>query len=88
MAARPSLRCVARRWLRHSSIAVTQRYAHMTTDALHGVLRPQKIEVRLRVIEVSRIRKAEPPSGIEPPTYGLRNRCSTPELRWRKSAVS
>ena len=23
----------------------------------------------------------EPAKGIEPPTYGLRNRCSTPELR-------
>ena len=23
----------------------------------------------------------EPASGIEPPTYGLRNRCSTTELR-------
>ena len=25
----------------------------------------------------------EPSPGIEPGTYGLRNRCSTPELRWR-----
>jgi hypothetical protein len=24
----------------------------------------------------------EPMSGIEPPTYGLRNRCSTTELHW------
>jgi hypothetical protein len=26
--------------------------------------------------------KLEPMSGIEPPTYGLRNRCSTTELHW------
>src|SRR5665213_658408 len=26
--------------------------------------------------------KVEPMSGIEPPTYGLRNRCSTTELHW------
>jgi hypothetical protein len=26
----------------------------------------------------------EPMSGIEPPTYGLRNRCSTTELHWLK----
>ena len=26
---------------------------------------------------------SEPPWGIEPQTYGLRNRCSTPELGWR-----
>ena len=24
----------------------------------------------------------EPAKGFEPPTCGLRNRCSTPELRW------
>ena len=31
----------------------------------------------------------EPASGIEPPTYGLRNRCSTTELRrhWREKVV-
>ena len=31
----------------------------------------------------------EPASGIEPPTYGLRNRCSTTELRrhWRENVV-
>ena len=29
-------------------------------------------------------RKLEPMSGIEPPTYGLRNRCSTTELHWLK----
>ena len=29
-------------------------------------------------------RKMEPASGIEPPTYGLRNRCSTTELRRHK----
>jgi hypothetical protein len=27
----------------------------------------------------------EPASGIEPPTYGLRNRCSTTELRRLKT---
>jgi hypothetical protein len=30
----------------------------------------------------------EPASGIEPPTYGLRNRCSTTELRWQKRFLS
>src|SRR6185295_1395781 len=29
-------------------------------------------------------RSSEPSPGIEPGTYGLRNRCSTAELRWRK----
>lgn len=31
----------------------------------------------------------EPASGIEPPTYGLRNRCSTTELRrlWRENVA-
>jgi hypothetical protein len=28
--------------------------------------------------------EVEPMSGIEPPTYGLRNRCSTTELHWLK----
>src|SRR6266566_5973791 len=30
---------------------------------------------------VQDIDNMEPAKGIEPPTYGLRNRCSTPELR-------
>ena len=25
----------------------------------------------------------KPARGVEPPTYGLRNHCSTTELRWR-----
>jgi hypothetical protein len=29
----------------------------------------------------------EPAKGIEPPTSGLRNRCSTPELRWHTSII-
>ena len=33
------------------------------------------------------IEKLEPASGIEPPTYGLRNRCSTTELRWHKLLI-
>ena len=31
------------------------------------------------------LRGMEPMSGIEPPTYGLRNRCSTTELHWREA---
>ena len=29
----------------------------------------------------------EPPWGFEPQTCGLRNRCSTPELRWQKGSA-
>jgi hypothetical protein len=39
--------------------------------------------VRLESFESAGFAKVEPMSGIEPPTYGLRNRCSTTELHWR-----
>src|SRR6266498_1143239 len=35
----------------------------------------------------SRARDLEPVVGIEPTTYGLRNRCSTTELHWLKLLV-
>ena len=30
----------------------------------------------------------QPANGFEPSTGGLRNRCSTPELRWLKHSIS
>ncbi len=30
----------------------------------------------------------EPAKGLEPPTGGLRNRCSAPELRWRGISIA
>ena len=33
-----------------------------------------------------RMQKMEPMVGIEPTTYGLRNRCSTTELHWHPEA--
>jgi hypothetical protein len=36
------------------------------------------------LVESNQTGGMEPMSGIEPPTYGLRNRCSTTELHWLK----
>ena len=35
------------------------------------------------LVELNQTGGLEPMSGIEPPTYGLRNRCSTTELHWQ-----
>lgn len=72
-----------RQWLGHADIATTQRYAHLAKDGLRRL-----IQAPLDSAPTSgptRGSKVEPPSGIEPETYGLRNRCDqrrNPESQW------
>lgn len=41
-----------------------------------------------RIKEVGATTSVEPMAGIEPATDGLRNRCSTTELRWQKDELT
>ena len=54
-----------------------------------GMTRPQaaallRAEEKLRNARRRRTKLVDP-AGLEPATYGLQNRCSTAELRWRSA---
>ena len=79
------------RYLRHADPKTPLRYARMGTTALHAATSLKFVAEASFGGSPSRMRCEflfEPPKGFEPSTYGLRNRCSTPELGWQESAAS
>lgn len=58
--------------LGHSDVSVTQRYAHLASDAIRSLVVPARSGRDLDTTD-------KPPPGIEPGAYGLRNRPGTRE---------
>lgn len=65
-----------RDWLGHQDITTTQRYAHLSPDAIAGLV---------VVAGHSRDTEPKPPTGIEPATYGLRKRGGGEGRAWNTS---
>lgn len=68
-----------RAWLGHSSITVTQRYAHLGDghlDELARTMGPVLLSAPTRIADLS-----APPGGFEPPTVGLEGRSLHEQFR-------